>query len=203
MKACKYWQILIMTGMAMGGFAVTGLAAEEIVRVTRVIPGNDMIESVYMKGKDVVGKEVTDHGNTSYEGKKLQGTVTFRDEYRGTHGEEHFKDGLRHGVMVEYFPDGKVRSESFFSMGELRFKKEYDVRGKIRYEVNYEDALSTFDPHETGIGKVYYPNGRVKFEWSHTRSSAVGFKKSYNRDGVLTYAAYYDQDGRMIREEKP
>ena len=80
----------------------------------------------------------------------------------------------------------------------MLWKREYYNDGGIRLEVNYEDAREQTDNKERGAGRVYYRDGTIKYEWNLTNSEKIGFKKSYNQDGELRAAFYFDEHGQPV-----
>lgn len=175
--------------------------AGEIVRKNRVVSGMDFEESVFYAGNEEIARQKIIHGKVvETSGKIPDGKVHFIDEYRNTHGEEFYSRGRKQGPALTYYQDGKLKAESQYLLGELTYHKEFYNDGAVRMEENYEDALLFPDEptRETGIGKVYFPDGKVKYEWSFAKSNPTNFKKSYNRNGELTLELYFDRDGYPI-----
>jgi antitoxin component YwqK of YwqJK toxin-antitoxin module len=54
-----------------------------------------------------------------------------------------------------------------------------------------------------GIGKLYWPNGKLKYEWHLTRRDPIGYKKSYNKEGELRHAVFYDEFNNQIERQQP
>ena len=176
----------------------------KLIRKTIVVRGNDFLEHWFYKGDEVVAKQqVNDGGVLNTEGTIPDGKIDFIDTYQNTKGEEYYRDGVRDGNSTAYFADGKLKETAKYESGKLLAKTEYYEDGSKRFEVDYSDArdLGT-DDVEVGIGKLYYEDGKIKFEWQMTRRDPVGFKKSYNQDGTLRYAAFFDENDNMIEEKK-
>ena len=69
------------------------------------------------------------------------------------------------------------------------------------FEVDYRDArLDMKDEKENGIGRLYYPDGVLKYEWYFTNSGKA-YRKSYNPDGTLRVEFYYDRFGKLIEDD--
>ena len=128
-----------------------------------------------------------------------EGRVDFFDESKKTYGIEYYLDGKKNGPSLTYFPDGRSNIEAYYQWGKLLWKREYYNDGGIRMEVNYEDAREQSDKKETGLGKVYYRDGTLKYEWNLSNSEKIGFKKSYNQDGELRAAFYFDEYGQPVK----
>ena len=122
--------------------------------------------------------------------------MDFLDESRGTYGVEHYLDGQKDGPSLTYFSNGQLNLDAYYRRGALLQKKEYYNDGDPRLEVNYEDARTNAASKEAGDGKVYYKNGILKYEWHFTQSDKVGYQKSYNPDGTLRAAFYFDENGQ-------
>jgi antitoxin component YwqK of YwqJK toxin-antitoxin module len=175
----------------------------EVVRKTRVERGSDLIENVfYQNGKEIARQTIFNDGHIEEIGEVPDGKVTFYDQYSNAHGEEYYLGGKRHGRSKTYYPDGRLRSEGEYRSGKLYTNKEYYANGNLLLEIDYSDARYTpKNEKEIGIGKLYFPDGKLKYEWNLTNSSRIGFKKSYNTDGTLRAATYYDQNGQVVKKE--
>ena len=78
-------------------------------------------------------------------------------------------------------------------------RKEYYSDGILGMEEDYTDARAYDDGREVGIGKVYYRDGMVQFEWHLTNSDPKGYHRSYDRKGRITGVIYFDKDGNEIQ----
>lgn len=175
------------------------LSSDEVIRRSRVIAGEDALEDVFSRaGRVIARQKVSAKGIEEKVGEIPDGVVKFFDESQRTHGQEHYRSGQKDGLVRTYYEDGRLNSESLYRHGKLLTKKEYYKSGVLRLDVNYTQARVDKDNKETGIGKLYFPNGTLKYEWNLTRSSNPGFKKSYDRNGQLTFEAHYDQEGSLI-----
>jgi antitoxin component YwqK of YwqJK toxin-antitoxin module len=167
----------------------------DVTRTTIVVRGRDYLEHIFYRGGEETAriKEFND-GTFESSGEIPDGKVKFKDEYAGTYGEEFYQDGRRQGLTQTYFSDGRLKSSSEYLYGRLIRKKEYYPGGLLRFEVDYSDARD-YDDDEVGIGKLYFPNGALKYEWSLINRESRGFKKSYNQDGTLRAVTYFDGKG--------
>ena len=66
-------------------------------------------------------------------------------------------------------------------------------------EVNYTDALLFSKDAELGTGKIYYPDGSLRYEWKLTNMDDKRYKKAYHRNGQLHEETYYNNMGETIK----
>ena len=172
---------------------------KEVTRRTRVERGSDIIEHVfYQNAQEIAHQKIYPNGRIEQTGIIPDGKVKFYDEYQGSHGEEHYLSGKKSGPEKTYYSNGRVKSEGQYRNGKSVTLKEYYKNGNVRFDVDYSDARNDIEGKEVGIGKLYYPNGTLKYEWNLTASNRKGHRKSYNRDGQLRAEFYYDQYGNLI-----
>ncbi len=181
-----------------------GSLSGEVTRKTRVERGGDYVENIfYLGNQEIADQKCFSSGNCETKGQIPDGKVKFFDEYQHAHGEEYYHDGKKEGVVKTFFEDEQLRSEAYYQYGKLQKNKEFFKDGKVRFEVDYEDAWDYKEgDKEVGIGKLYYSDGTLKYEWNMTKSNPKGFKKTYDRNGELRYEAYYDQFGELIGSQK-
>jgi antitoxin component YwqK of YwqJK toxin-antitoxin module len=175
----------------------------EVTERILVARGEEFIERIFYVGDQEIGR-IKEAKNQILEvkGKIPEGKVKFTDEYKKTYGEEYYRYGKRHGSVVTYYQDNQeVKSKEHYQLGVPISAKEYYADGKLRFEVDYADSREMGDNKEVGVGKLYYPNGNLKYEWNLTTREKEGFRKSYNQDGGLRAAFYYDEKGSLIRQE--
>ena len=188
--------ILFLTSMAL-------VSAQEVTKKSRVVRGSDYIESVFYVGdKEVAREKTSNQGTYDQEGEIPGGKVMFFNETSKTHGEEYYNNGKKDGLSKIFYENGQLKNESQYKNGILLNEKEYYNDGQLRFEGNYEDARDYADNKEVGIGKLYFKNGILKYEWNFTKSENIAFRKSYNQNGELVYEARYDGDGKLIEEHK-
>lgn len=175
---------------------------EEVVRKNYIVPGMDFEESVFYIGQEEIARQKIVHGKIlESRGEIPDGKVKFFDAYHKTYGDERYLRGKKHGPADTYYDDGRLKSSSEYFFGKLILNKEFYNDGALRMEENYDDAIIfPGEPdRETGIGKVYFRDGTLKYEWNFTHSDQVHYKKSYNRNGELTLDLYYDKDGDLLK----
>lgn len=173
---------------------------QKAARKDRLSPGRDYVESVfYLDEKEIGRQKIIDEKVMESDGEIPEGRVDFVNEFKGTQGVEYYVRGQKDGPSKAYFTGGQLNVEAYYRKGKLLWKKEYYNDGGIRIEINYEDARKDTDAKETGVGKVYYRDGTLKYEWHLTNSEKIGFKKSYNQDGELRAAFYFDENGQLMK----
>ena len=171
------------------------LSNREIIRRSRVVLGEDYREDVFFQDGQVIARQrISANGVYERVGDIPDGKIRFFDESKGTYGEEYYRDGKKSGIVRTYYNDGRLNSEAEYDKGKLITKKEYYKSGIVRFTVDYTDAPYKRDEVEVGVGKVYFPDGTLKYEWNFTRNSHPNFKKSYNRNGEITLETYYDEE---------
>ena len=176
----------------------------EVVRRTRVQRASDYIENIFYVGDEVIARQmVYADGRMDQEGKIPNGPVKFFDEYQQTYGVEYYYDGKKHGTIKTYSQDGTLKSEAEYVYGQLVKNKEYYSSGLVRFEFDSSDAIISGDQREVGIGKLYYPDGKLKYEWNLTRTNKGGYKRSYNQDGTLRAESFFDENGQFLKENRP
>ncbi len=172
----------------------------KITRKTIVIRGSDIIQHIFYRDEEEIARQIIyPDGRIDQRGEIPDGKVEFFDEYNQTHGQERYENGRKSGVVKTFFKDGKLRTEEEYRNGQRQIYKEYYNNGQLRLLVDSRDArLSKNDRDEVGIGKLYYPDGILKYEWNLTNSRKVGYKKSYNSDGQVRAETYYDEYGQVM-----
>ncbi|MBI5149862.1 MAG: hypothetical protein HZA28_03725 [Candidatus Omnitrophica bacterium] len=171
---------------------------QKVLRKDRLSPGRDYMESVfYLDGEEIARQKIVNGTVLDSDGQIAQGKVDFIDESKATRGVEYYKDGQKNGPSLTYFSSGQLNVDAYYQNGALLRKKEYYNNGALRIEINYEGARTNMAGKEAGDGKVYYRDGVVKYEWHFTQSDKVGYQRSYNPDGTLRAAFYFDENGQL------
>ncbi len=175
------------------------VCAQEVIRKTKVIRGEDYVIDVFYKGEEEIALQRRGaDGQKEIEGNLPEGKVKFIDETTGIYGEEYYKRGEKTGICKTYFPSGELMKEMYYINGVLMTEKEFYESGQLRSEADYSRACDTcHGKHEKGAGKLYYRNGRLKYEWNFN-SGISGYQKAYTRTGELRFEAHYDREGNQI-----
>lgn len=175
----------------------------EVIRKTRLAPNRSYETSVFFQGGEEIARHKVSRKGMIYdqEGKIPNGKVKFINETDQTYGVEYYRGGLRDGSARVNNKDGSLKAESTYQYGKLMTRKEYYSDGTLGMEEDYTDAREYDDGREVGIGKVYYRDGMVQFEWHLTNSDPKGYHRSYDRKGGITGVIYFDKDGNEIQSK--
>jgi antitoxin component YwqK of YwqJK toxin-antitoxin module len=133
------------------------------------------------------------------------GNVKFVNETDQTYGEQSYFNGVRDGQRREYYHTGQLKTETQYVMGSLEMTREYFIDGILKMEQDLTDALwfsSGKDNIETGVGKVYYRDGTLMYEWHLTNQDQGGYKKSYNQDGQVVSLRRFNERGELVSSER-
>ncbi len=170
-----------------------------ILRKDRLSLNRDHMESIfYLQEKEIARQKIAGDETLESSGEIPNGKIHFVNESKETHGTEYYRGGRKDGPSQTYFADGRLNEEAYYRGGRLLWKKEYYPEGGLRLELDYQDARPHKDEREVGTGKVYFRDGILKYEWHLTNSDKIGYKKSYNQDGQLRAALYFDEQGQPV-----
>ena len=174
---------------------------DEVICKSQVIRGVDIVENVCYKGRQEIFHQTMSKDKVLEQtGQIPEGVVKFYDSYNNVHGEQEYREGKKVGTTKTFFEDGHLKSETKYNEGKLQWVKEYFDNGILRSEVDYREAIMDPDQNsEVGVGKLYSFDGTLKYEWNLSRGNSQGFKKSYNKDGSLRAATYFDSFGHEIK----
>jgi antitoxin component YwqK of YwqJK toxin-antitoxin module len=99
------------------------------------------------------------------------------------------KNGALEGKRVQYFPDGKVAEESYFTMNDREgARKVYYPSGKLKQVENWKFDL------KVGPCITYHENGKIKLEEFYINGKKFGPEKTYDEKGVLVNTYFYYDD---------
>lgn len=175
----------------------------EVMKKSFVLRGTDRTENVFYKdGNEIARQRISPKGEIQQTGEIPDGRIKFVDEYNNTQGEENYINGKRFGESKTTYPDGKLKTEEKYQNDKLIYSKDYYRNGTLRTSYDYQDSRN-MEGKEVGVGKLYYPDGTLKYEWNLTRSEPTGFKKSYNTDGTIRAETYFDERGNVIPNPFP
>lgn len=161
------------------------------------------VNTFYVDGQEVAQCKSEEDRVFDVTGRIPDGKFQFTNQTDKTFGEERFLKGKRYGEYKEYYEEGKLKTEKIYQYGAVQVLKQYYIDGILRMEQDLTDAIAGVDNKETGIGKVYYRNGTLMYEWRLTNKDKGGYNKSYNKDGRLVAVNYLDEMGRRIERQNP
>jgi len=121
--------------------------------------------------------------------------------------EENFKNDLKEGMTVYYFPDGKIKKEVNFHNGlEEGLSKEFDTDGRIITLETYKSGFITerelinrYDNNgkKHGVWKYFYADGKIQREGTYKHGLENGYFKEYDKDGNLITTAKYVEGNKL------
>ena len=92
----------------------------------------------------------------------------------------------------EYYPSGKLKSETRFKDGELNgVSKGYYESGKLSFEMPFKNGKLN------GVQKEYYESGQLESERTYKDGKRNGVLKKYYKSGELMKKVTY-KDGKGI-----
>lgn len=99
------------------------------------------------------------------------------------------KNGKIHGLMEDYFPDGKLKAQRYFEEGKQVGKTTlYFPSGKVKEVQYYVNGL------KNGGDTVFYENGQPEFALSYKDEKRHGYLRKWSPEGELIYEAKFEND---------
>ena len=148
------------------------------------------VSEMYENGKRSRTKVFHNNGRLMAEGnyldRKKDSVWTYYSDYDGIlMSREPYSDGELNGVVINYFPGGRIAEELPYRNGlKNGVWKRYFTDGKIKLKANYVD-----DKLE-GLMLVYYQEGFPEVS---------GMYKDNYKDGMWLY---YDKEGMLLKKER-
>jgi antitoxin component YwqK of YwqJK toxin-antitoxin module len=172
----------------------------EVVRKVHLDPNRQYFESIFYVGDTEIARyKSVDEKIYDMTGTIPDGLVKFVNAFTSSYGEEYYRNGKRNGPYKEYYNEGTLLREAEYRTGQLLKNKDYFIDGKVKLEQDSEDALITLKNRESGIGKTYYRDGTLMFEWNITNHGAERFTRAYNIKGQLVEERQFDKTGQLIK----
>ncbi len=114
------------------------------------------------------------------------------------------KKGEKHGTWKEFFPTGKVKTETTFQSGKkMGYEKTFTENGGLANIDKYVgDSLQKEVPELTTkleVRNEYYEDGSVKKTGTYLYGIAEGTHKEYTPEGKITGVKIY-HEGNLITE---
>lgn len=126
--------------------------------------GNLKSEVVYRDNKKN-GLEMNWYNRTNcvkkeayYYNGQLDGTVTFYNKNCKKEFVENYKNGIKEGLEISYYPNGNIKAEGYYKKGNLDgVYKVYTKAGKFDFESRTTNGPIDFDPvvEDTANNSVY------------------------------------------------
>jgi len=114
------------------------------------------------------------------------------------------KNGQKQGSWKEFFPDGKVKTETAYANGKKTgYSKTFTESGSLlNIEKYIGDSIQKEAPELTTkleVRNEYYEDGSIKKTGTYLYGVAEGTHKEYSREGKITSAKIY-HEGNLIGE---
>ena len=122
--------------------------------------------------------------------------------------EAEVKDGIPHGILKNYTPDGYL--ESVYTMRDGKREGpsvHYYVNGQLKLRVKYVSN------RREGLAEMFYKSGEIYRRMNYKDGKLQGIRKTYYKDGsIMGEAPYkddfpglglkeYDSNGNLIKDE--
>ncbi|OQY00584.1 MAG: hypothetical protein B6I20_08555 [Bacteroidetes bacterium 4572_117] len=166
-----------------------------------------------------------------YDDGKLFQQINFVDNQKQGKGIEYDKNGriislfkFRHDIMVakerinrynkqhekqgtwkEFFPNGKLKQESYYRKGFLHgYVKTYNNKGKVLLSERYINGElyveKPSDKTKVDFRKEYYKNGKLKTSGAFKENVKVGVHRDFSNDGKVVSAKTYSSSGWVMAD---
>jgi uncharacterized protein len=114
-------------------------------------------------------------------------------------------NGLKQGIWIEYFADGKAKKETNYRDDILEGSyKEYDENGGIKLHLEYKNGLLTESKDtlafEITPKEVYDSLGNIIFSGYYKNDIPVGIHRKFDHQGNVINAYIYNNSGIKIGE---
>ena len=179
-------------------------AKRDALRIERWDSQLGQAESVFYINKTEVARYMSKKGRvTGLKGRIPDGKFKFINQEANTYGFEYFENGKRHGPYEEYYGNDQLKKEGEFRNGRLIRRKSFYIDGELRSDEDYTQAgfivnfLALSDMKEAGVGKLYRPDGSLKYEWYGVDNAPQNYNKTYNKNGEMIEANYFDAQGAL------
>jgi uncharacterized protein len=113
--------------------------------------------------------------------------------------------GLKQGDWKDFYPNGGIKSERTYKDDLMHgYYKEYDNRGKLVLTMLYENGAivksRVEDEPDIEIVNKYDQEGKLIYSGPYRNKVPVGIHREYGKDGKVTNAFIYNDNGLMMSE---
>tara|TARA_B100001109_G_C18863509_1_gene475360 strand:- start:277 stop:1140 length:864 start_codon:yes stop_codon:yes gene_type:complete len=107
-----------------------------------------------------------------------------------------YKNGLRHGYMINFKNNGLPLKEWLFKNGKSEglTKTYYEDINRLKFTGEYENNLAH------GEYKSFWRNGQLRSVLTYVKGQQQGLLKAYLEDGELAFIQHYEDD-KLIKTE--
>jgi antitoxin component YwqK of YwqJK toxin-antitoxin module len=113
--------------------------------------------------------------------------------------------GIKQGNWMEFYPDGKKRTEKFYKDDLLHgYYKEYDTKGNLVLTMLYDNGSivksKVEDDQDIVFDNRYDENNKLIYSGPFRNKIPVGVHREYGKDGKVTNAFVYNDNGLLVSE---
>jgi antitoxin component YwqK of YwqJK toxin-antitoxin module len=113
--------------------------------------------------------------------------------------------GLKQGEWKEFYPNGRIKTEKTYVNDLLHgYYKEYDNRGILVLTMLYDNGAivksKVEDEPDIEIVNKYDQDGKMIYSGPFRNKIPVGTHREYGKDGKVTNAFRYNDNGLMLSE---
>jgi antitoxin component YwqK of YwqJK toxin-antitoxin module len=113
--------------------------------------------------------------------------------------------GLKQGNWKDFYPDGKKKTEKFYKDDLLHgYYKEYDSKGNLVLTMLYDNGSivksKVEDNQDIEFVNKYDENNKIIYNGPYRNKIPVGVHREYGKDGKVTNAFVYNDNGLLISE---
>ena len=113
--------------------------------------------------------------------------------------------GLKQGSWKDFYPNGSIKSDKTYKDDLLTgYYKEYDNRGKLVLTMLYENGSivknRVEDEPDIEIVNKHDQDGNLIYSGPYRNKIPVGIHRDYGKDGKVTNAYVYNDNGLLISE---
>lgn len=161
--------------------------------------GTLRLEIPFVKGLEQgTGKEYDTEGNIITITEYKRGFITDRMKVN-----RRDKNGLRQGVWVTFWPNGKIRQDGTYRDDKKNgYFKDYAENGDLIRVTKYVEDIAQPDAAEVTKLQVineYYPDGKIKTTTMYRNGVEEGVKREFRPDGTVERSVEYHA-GAVIGE---
>jgi antitoxin component YwqK of YwqJK toxin-antitoxin module len=114
-------------------------------------------------------------------------------------------DGLKQGQWMDFYPNGSKKSEKTYRDDQLHgYYKEYDARGILVLTMLYDNGAivksNVEDQPDIEIVNRYDSDNKLIYSGPFRNNVPVGVHREYGKDGMVTNAFIYNDNGLMLSE---
>lgn len=158
----------------------------------------DFYYDVEKTGKKIEGKYK--YVNIERDGREATGYVNYKDDkvsdkqvvIKYTNGKPmwvlNYKDGVKHGKETWYWEDGSILQTGTYVNGRFEGDVIYYEKGVVIARTSYKNGKLN------GKRIEYYPNGNIKYYFTHKDDNFHGLAESFYEDGKIESRTVWKDD---------